>query len=177
MKPILFIDNDNADRAKEDLKGTVGFILEDIYGLSAEVDLMADFSAFLKDSKDIYETLFTKGYALAAFSSYCQGQNGDSFRQARALLATAGRNDVKGLVYLDLAGDGLFEKLHTMMDMGERPDPIPLLRAVETNFIISHDEVGLYRLRIDLTQYDLVHKERLSKDEFFTFMQEGGKEA
>jgi hypothetical protein len=174
LKPILFIDNDNTDRAKQDLAGVAGDILEDSYGLphgSYTVELMADFGQ--KEGYEVTQILFGGHRVLASMSAYTRSPLGtDSLMQGASLLAKAGRNDVEGIVFLDLDSGGVTSHLHTMLDRIKPEQILPLLRAVETNHIIGWGRDGIHRVRIDHTAWDLVRKEPITPGELHKLMQE-----
>lgn len=153
MKKLIYIDNDDIKRAKEDVDN-VKNNLELIGGLSEKqveaMDIVSDFGKLEKD--EIYKLLFSKENCICTWSMYTANHYG-SLHQLIQLLKAAGRNRINGIVYID--GSGMLEKA-LERELPNIKEPFYLLNAIETNYIISFDlEADLcFRLRLEFKGVD-----------------------
>jgi hypothetical protein len=153
MKKLIYIDNDNERRAKEDVD-YVKNNLEYVGGLPAEqveqMEIVSDFGHIGKEK--VYELLFSKNNCICSWSMYTANHYG-SLYQLISLLKAAGRNRIKDIVYVD--GSGMLQKA-LERELPNIKEPYDLLNAIETNHIISFDlEADLcFRLRLEFKGVD-----------------------
>ena len=155
MKKLVFIDNDNIERAKEDscnAKNALTLFGKMDDSIINEMELLPDFKAAYDSEKEkIKKLLFEDHCAIFSFSMYTANHYG-SLQQLLNMLAFAGRNQISCRVYVDTTfGCMMQNALERNMD--DHKFCFDIMQAIETNFIIGVDfeEEYFFRLRIQLT--------------------------
>lgn len=150
-RKLIFIDNDFEESTVEDIDHAKDCL--DYYGkLDNEyIETMESISSFHKMEKDkAAEILFNPDNIICTWSMYT-GTHYGSLYQLTGFLTMAGRNQVKNIIYIDTSGNA-----NEALDraISNTKEPLHILNAVETNFIISpdtdSDEFDMYRLRLEL---------------------------
>jgi hypothetical protein len=151
MKKLIFIDNDLIESAKEDsdyVKNNLEYRGKLPESYVDTMDLISQFSFIPKD--DALKLLFDTNNCICTWSMYTHNHY-NSLGQLYSFLIAAGRNDIRGIVYIDGSG-----KIENTLEREisnyyhEFKGLYSILNAIETNYIISFDDDKAYRLRIDL---------------------------
>lgn len=149
MKKLIFIDNDNLIRAKHDVELFVSPMLQSYGNLNEhdanDIEIISDL--YKKDNNELYQIFFSGKTAIISFSVYTPTSFHNSNQQLFHFLRVAGKSKVNGIVYLDMSG-----MLHEALDKLQYTNQIDIyniLKAIETNQIISLKETKFVRLRLD----------------------------
>jgi hypothetical protein len=150
MKKLIYIDNDNEKLAKEDVDNVKDNI-ERYFNLPSDIidnmTIIPDFSRLSRD--EMYRTLFDGNNVICTWSMYTSTHY-NSLGQLITLLAGAGRNYVKGIIYIDGSGR-LLEVLHNIIR--ESQHAYHIIQAIETNYILSlntaNKECGRIRMNFE----------------------------
>ena len=155
MKNLIFIDNDNQDRAREDVdyvKNNLELCAKIPSNIVDKIEIISDFRNLEKD--DIYKLLFSKDNVICTYSMYTANHYGSLF-QLTSLLRAASTNQIKDIIYVD--GSGMLVEQLSRELRNDRKDTMHILNAIETNYIISFDlestELACHRIRVDLKGY------------------------
>ena len=145
MKQLIFIDNDRIEMAEEEARALKRRLyasgLDSVY-----LDTMRIIPDFrLMGKEEIYELLFSGKNIICTWSMYTQSHF-DSLGQVLHFLASAARNEIKNVVYIDSSGN-LPEALDTAL-RGDRKDAVRILTAVATNFILTYKDRKLMRMEV-----------------------------
>ena len=146
MHKLIFIDNDKADITAKDLP-LVKNLLQDTAKLpKQEVDEMTTVSLFNQlEREEQYKILFESKAIICTYSMYTASHE-NSLGQLLRLLASAGRNRIQDLVYLDTSGY-LFDTLNRHIDKSQHP--LDILTAISNNKILTIDKGKLCQVKID----------------------------
>ena len=149
MRKIHFLENDyKCPGSDEDIK--TGKRRLRYCGLpTEEVENMEIHYQFqLMERDDVFKIIFDKNNILATYSMYVSGSDG----QMLSLLAAAGRNDVKDIVYIDSSG-----QLPEFLDRELKHDKLvyAIGCAINTNTILTYDykSDSVKRLKFELKGY------------------------
>jgi hypothetical protein len=149
MKKLIFIDNDNLGKAKEDVDDVK--IKLELYGILKEeyvetISIISDFSRMDKD--EAYKLLFSTDNCICSWSMYTANHYG-SLYQLLNFLKAAGEYEIKNKVYIDCSGM-LPKALEG--ELKNSKHAVAILNAIETNYIISfsHEREKPFRVRVDL---------------------------
>lgn len=135
MRKLIFIDNDNLKSANED-SDSVKNNLELYFNLPDDIiegmQIVPDFKDLSKE--DMFILLFDPKNVICSWSMYTTTHY-NSLGQLIHLLAGAGRNCIKDIIYIDGSGE-----LLRVLDGVIRDNPTHayrIIQAIETNNIIS----------------------------------------
>ena len=149
MRKIHFLENDyKCPGSDEDIK--TGKRRLRYCGLpTEEVENMEIHYQFqLMEKDDVYKIIFDKNNILATYSMYISGSDG----QMLSLLASAGRNGVKDIVYIDSSG-----QLPEFLDRELKDEKLvyAIGCAINTNTILTYDykSDSVKRLKFELKGY------------------------
>lgn len=169
MKRLVFIDNDHEERTQED-SCYIKYPLEGS-GLSSEyVDTLELISNFYHmEREDKLKILFDPETIICTWAMYTWNHF-NSLGQLTTFLAGAGRNGIKDKIYCDASGEMMKALNREIMNL-EGNTLIPLLRAIETNYILTIDQdedvFKFQRLRVNLQgdNYDYFKLEEINLPE------------
>jgi hypothetical protein len=149
MRKIHFLENDyKCPGSDEDIK--TGKRRLRYCGLPTEEveDMEIHYQFHLMEKDDVYKIIFDKNNILATYSMYISGSDG----QMLSLLASAGRNGVKDIVYIDSSG-----QLPEFLDRELKHDKMvyAIGCAINTNTILTYDykSDSVKRLKFELKGY------------------------
>lgn len=151
MKQIHFLENDyQCTGTEEDLRivkrhlHRMGFSKEEI----GEMTIHYQFRSMNKE--DIYKIVFDKKNILATYSSYIRGSDTDFM----FFTASAGRNEVKDVVYIDTCGtlaDFLNDKLRESIE-----DLRAIIVGINSNIVLTYNpDSPTYTSRIKINISDM----------------------
>lgn len=150
MKKLIFIDNDSNEQSSQDMN-TVKRRLRNKGGLNSEyletMEAVTDFTRVEKN--DAFKILFNPANCIVTYSMYTFTHY-NSLSQLKGFLATAGRNNVKGITFIDGSGQ-VQEALERIIEDSFKNN-ISILNAIETNNIITYDmddDTDFMRLRVE----------------------------
>lgn len=154
MKKLIFIDNDN--QKNSDLYDDFGRV-EDFLNnngilpmFNNEIEEKYDMQTILNEDKDAaMQLLFDPNTIICTCSVYSAGYPHSLFQLLNYLQA-AGRNEVKNKVYIDCSGM-ILEALNR--NIRDAKLPLPILQAIETNYILTNVKNKIERVRVDLKGY------------------------
>ena len=155
MKKLIFIDNDDEQRAKEDIKNFVTPFLIAYADIDAEqaenIQIISDF--YEKDRDEMYNLFYSGEYVIITWSVYTGGHH-NSKGQLFRFLRTAGNAGVKNIIYVDMSG----ELTKTLQDLrySEQKYMINIIKGVENNYIFTCDSGSIHRLRFNFQHEDLI---------------------
>lgn len=157
MKKLIFIDNDDKDRAQRDSRSARS-TLELWGGLSQEyvrsMEVISDFRNLNESDKG--EILFDPNNVISTYSMYTWNHYG-SLYQMTGFLEAAGQMGIEGIVYLDCSGNmeralkGELDNAILDRTKEEIEEREAIFKAIEANYIISFDTENdhkMYRLRM-----------------------------
>ena len=149
MRKIHFLENDyKCPGSDEDIK--TGKRRLRYCGLPTEEveDMEIHYQFHLMEKDDVYKIIFDKNNILATYSMYISGSDG----QMLSLLASAGRNGVKDIVYIDSSG-----QLPEFLDRELKDEKLvyAIGCAINTNTILTYDykSDSVKRLKFELKGY------------------------
>lgn len=155
-KQLVFLENDNKCPASDDGIGTAKNNLE-LLGFSDEQisNMVIHYRFNQKERQEIYDIIFNENNVIVTFSSYVSGSDNTFL----FLMASAGRNNVKGLTYIDASGcleRFLNRRLH------DYQNSFDVMCGINSNFIYSSSNGEFVRLKIFPTShFECVIKEFL----------------
>lgn len=151
MRPLLFIDNDSRKMADEDAD-TVKNLLEACDVPEHVINSMQIIFGFNQIARaDAMDMLFSGNYILCTYSMYTTSQY-NSLGQIADMLRAAGKNNVKGIVYIDGSGK-LLDALDGLLHFDELKGVMALLNAIDTNQIITFKDADPFRIQVCLQGY------------------------
>lgn len=141
MKSIIFLDNDNQLQAEEDVDEVHNY-LEDVLGVyeTIEIKIISDFSR--KDKEEVLTSLFSGDSIITTYSMYT-ATHYNSLYQMLSIFKSAGRNDIKGLVYIDVSGM-LLDTLNREIKSDGKMSVTALIKAVHDNIILTRGKDNEY---------------------------------
>lgn len=150
MKKLVFIDNDNEERANIDidiLKRNLryaGKVPEDIIG---SIDIVHSFAH--ENANEMYKLIFSGQVAVCTWSMYTVSHY-NSASQFLRFLHTAATSEVKDIIYID--GSGMVSEFLNRRLKDDYKFAMHAMQAIEINYIITFDNKTqqMFRLRIDL---------------------------
>ena len=159
MKQILFIDNDNIERATQELSNATNNII--LTGKVPEekinnIKIIPYFSNM--DFAKALDLLFNNNNCLITWSMFTDGGS-CSASQLTSFLKAAGRNNITGMTFIDTASY-LYSRINFLIDRDEK-QIISILKAIEMNYIIHCDYKECYRIRIDFSNGVNLRKEEI----------------
>jgi hypothetical protein len=149
MRKIHFLENDYKCPASDEDIRTGKRRLRYCGSPTEEVENMEIHYQFqLMEKDDVYKIIFDKNNILATYSMYISGSDG----QMLSLLASAGRNGVKDIVYIDSSG-----QLPEFLDRELKDEKLvyAIGCAINTNTILTYDykSDSVKRLKFELKGY------------------------
>lgn len=172
MKKLIYIDNSTN---QEEIKKTVSFYAyQTLFGnvdeslkkqlKRSDIEIISGFGRLDRDKQ--IDALFREDQIILTWSVYSRGFDGDSKAQLEKFLKSAGRNDIRDRVYMDLSGE-IIEALSSSVISKD----IDLLCGISNNFIITKPQdsrsKGFSRIIIDLSagKYDCIKTRELDSEE------------
>jgi hypothetical protein len=137
MRKLIFIDNDNLKSANEDsdyAKSNIQLYFNLPVDIIDGMQIVPDFRDLSRE--DMFILLFDPKNVICTWSMYTTTHY-NSLGQLIYLLAGAGRNDIKDIIYIDGSG-----QLMDVLDRAIVNNPThayDIIQAIETNNIISFD--------------------------------------
>lgn len=137
MRKLTFIDNDNLKSANGDsdsVKNNLELYFNLPFDIVNDMKIVPDFKNLSKE--DMFILLFDPKNVICSWSMYTTNHH-NSLGQLIHLLAGAGRNYIKDIIYIDGSGE-----LLRVLDDVIRNNPTHayhIIQAIETNNIISFD--------------------------------------
>lgn len=149
MRKLLFIDNDDERRTKQDLHYsedflTIGGKLPEAY--VKEMELLTDFWRMDRDT--MFKTIFDTDKAIVTWSVYCANGVYSSKNQLNALMSGAGRYGIKDKIYIDCSGE-IIKALTDIVHQDEK-GCWSLLNGIMLNNIITVKEWEPVRIMVDI---------------------------
>lgn len=149
MKNIHFLENDYQCPGSDDSIRNAKRLLRR-FGLTNELveNMQIHYQFHLMEKEDVYKIIFYNQNILVTYSMYISGSD----RQILSLLASAGRNEIKDIVYIDSSGE-LTEFLNR--NLKDEKFIYAIGCALNTNTILTYDykESSVKRLKFELKQY------------------------
>lgn len=156
MKKLIFIDNDNEQKAKEDLAQIVDrleykFKVPD--SIVNSIMVIPDFHKLSRE--DQFNVIFSNENICISYSMFTATHYG-SLNQLYRFLAMAGRCQVKGITHIDCSRQMQPALKRNIMDV--KVDPICILKGIENNNLITFSDnyTGIERIAVDLQSEDLI---------------------
>lgn len=137
MRKLIFIDNDNLKSANEDsdyAKSNIQLYFNLPVDIIDSMQIIPDFGNLPKD--EMYKLLFNPKNVVCTWSMYTTTHY-NSLGQLINLLAGAGRNDIKDIIYID--GSGQLMDVLDRTIVNNPSHAYDIIQAIETNNIISFD--------------------------------------
>jgi len=149
MRKIHFLENDYQCPGSDDSIKTGKRVLRRCGLPTEEVENMEIHYQFhLMEKDDVYKIIFDKNNILVTYSMYVSGSDS----QIISLLASAGRNDIKDIVYIDSSRE-LSEFLNR--ELKDEKFLYAIGCAINTNTILTYDykNDSVKRLKFELKGY------------------------
>lgn len=161
MKKLIFVDNDNAFRASEDIdqvKNNLEYIGKLPESYIDTISTVCDFSHMDKD--EAYKMMFDKNNVVCTWSMFTATHYG-SLNQLFRFLKTAGAYGIKGVIHIDCSGKMKKALNRDIADI--KNGAIDILKAIETNYLItiSDDWSRMERIRVNLSSDDIIISEEI----------------
>lgn len=176
MKQIIFLDNDSA-QSRRDFADDIEQTKMTMHGLfkipDDDIERMEIIDGFYHKldepgAKDKFmNLLFDPSNIVATYSMYTASHYG-SLYTFLYFVAAAGRNDVKGKVYLNLSSEAYMINA-LINNINDQKRPLDILKGINNNHFISYsrDTNSLSRCVVDLSNKCGIFKPvPISEDEF-----------
>lgn len=149
-KPLIFLDNDSPENAKT----TSDYAWQALKQGGLTSDYLRTMQTMTHiaqtDLNDLLDQLFTGSYCITTWAMYTENHHGSLYQIVQAL-EQAGLREVKDILYCDCSGQ-LPESLSSYLNRCVDTHVVAVLKAIETNFILTCCDMQWGRMRVDLTQ-------------------------
>lgn len=152
MKKLIFVDNDTSNIAIKTVEDYVKNNLKNFGELSEDyLDSMTIVPDFWKLQRDeVFEMAFNPENAIITWSVYTRSLMTDSKLQIIGVLRTAGQCNIGNCIYIDTTGM-LEEAIYNYVRAIDAKGVIDILKAIESNYIITLKNSKFQRMRIHIT--------------------------
>ena len=159
MKNIIFIDNDNLDKAQKTIDDFVlpllnkGKLIVD----KSNISIIPNFSN--RNIEDNYKLLFDPNNVIITWSMFTSGGS-VSLQQLKRYMTGAGMYDKSGLIYIDTAGY-LTKTCEGIINDSTQKNIQYFMKGIDNNYIISNYYDGCFRLKIDFNLKHFIRRDEI----------------
>lgn len=163
MKKLIFVDNDDSKRANKDCNNFVKPFLQAYGNVSEEItdqiEVLPDL--YKEDQNKLYKMFYSGEYAILTWSVYTPTPFHNSKAQLLRFLRVAGSHDIRDVVYIDFSGE-LKRSLSMAIGYDDIKSLYSIIKAIETNYIITLKDTEFVRLRISFGYNEVLKSEPIN---------------
>lgn len=152
MKNLIFIDNDNIKRSKEDFRFIRQYLEQSKVPEEkiSSIKFVPDFHHLSRDEKQ--EIVFDSKNVVLTWSMYTI-THFNSLGQTISLLRTAGQCNLKGLTYIDFSGE-FVKCIEYALKHQNITNPLHVLFCFNSNNIITQLNSDFYLIKVKIQDID-----------------------